>query len=124
MMICVLCVPQSHKISHDVNTGVIQMTVDHFSKASEATYTVQIHDGRAKNQSSLVLVRDGERGFNIQYVSTLSGLDSVSRRNRTNRIINKNHKLCPSGNPGKLKQTLKGFDRVQIVFEPKSDIHI
>uniref|UniRef100_A0A8C8I3Q3 Myomesin 2a n=1 Tax=Oncorhynchus tshawytscha TaxID=74940 RepID=A0A8C8I3Q3_ONCTS len=52
----------SHKISHDVNTGVIQMTVDHFSKASEATYTVQIHDGRAKNQSSLVLVGDGERG--------------------------------------------------------------
>uniref|UniRef100_A0A4W5PMB8 Myomesin 2a n=1 Tax=Hucho hucho TaxID=62062 RepID=A0A4W5PMB8_9TELE len=49
----------SHKISHDVNTGVIQMTVDHFSKASEATYTVQIHDGRAKNQSSLVLVGDG-----------------------------------------------------------------
>eukprot|EP00063_Salmo_salar_P056676 XP_014031511.1 PREDICTED: myomesin-2-like isoform X4 [Salmo salar] len=48
----------SHKISHDVNTGVIQMTVDHFSKANEATYTVQIHDGRAKNQSSLVLVRD------------------------------------------------------------------
>ncbi|XP_031686478.1 myomesin-2 [Oncorhynchus kisutch] len=48
----------SHKISHDVNTGVIQMTVDHFSKASEATYTVQIHDGRAKNQSSLVLVGD------------------------------------------------------------------
>uniref|UniRef100_A0A8C8I474 Myomesin 2a n=1 Tax=Oncorhynchus tshawytscha TaxID=74940 RepID=A0A8C8I474_ONCTS len=58
----------SHKISHDVNTGVIQMTVDHFSKASEATYTVQIHDGRAKNQSSLVLVGDGERGCNIQYV--------------------------------------------------------
>uniref|UniRef100_A0A8C7DYZ6 Myomesin 2a n=1 Tax=Oncorhynchus kisutch TaxID=8019 RepID=A0A8C7DYZ6_ONCKI len=48
----------SHKISHDVNTRVIQMTVDHFSKASEATYTVQIHDGRAKNQSSLVLLRD------------------------------------------------------------------
>uniref|UniRef100_A0A8C7Q874 Myomesin 2a n=1 Tax=Oncorhynchus mykiss TaxID=8022 RepID=A0A8C7Q874_ONCMY len=55
----------SHKISHDVNTGVIQMTVDHFSKASEATYTVQIHDGRAKTQSSLVLVGDGERGCNI-----------------------------------------------------------
>uniref|UniRef100_A0A8C8J9N7 Myomesin 2a n=1 Tax=Oncorhynchus tshawytscha TaxID=74940 RepID=A0A8C8J9N7_ONCTS len=50
---------ESHKISHDVNTRVIQMTVDHFSKASEATYTVQIHDGRAKNQSSLVLLRDG-----------------------------------------------------------------
>ncbi|XP_056136013.1 myomesin-2 [Lampris incognitus] len=46
------------KISHDVATGVIQMTVDHFTKANEGTYTVQIHDGRAKNQSSLVLVGD------------------------------------------------------------------
>lgn len=36
------------------------MTVDNFTRASEGTYTVQIHDGRAKTQSSLVLVGDGE----------------------------------------------------------------
>ncbi|XP_051769041.1 myomesin-2 isoform X5 [Ctenopharyngodon idella] len=46
------------KISHDVSTGIIQMTVEHFTKASEGTYTIQIHDGKAKSQSSLVLVGD------------------------------------------------------------------
>lgn len=51
---------QGHKISHDVSTGVIQMIVENFTRASEGTYTVQIHDGKAKTQSSLVLVGDGE----------------------------------------------------------------
>lgn len=50
---------QGHKISHDVATGIIQMTVDTFTRANEGTYTVQINDGRAKTQSSLVLVGDG-----------------------------------------------------------------
>ncbi|KAM7394720.1 hypothetical protein PAMP_021506 [Pampus punctatissimus] len=49
---------EGHKISHDVSTGIIQMTVDLFTRANEGTYTVQIHDGKAKNQSSLVLVGD------------------------------------------------------------------
>uniref|UniRef100_UPI003AADEF31 M-protein, striated muscle n=1 Tax=Centroberyx gerrardi TaxID=166262 RepID=UPI003AADEF31 len=49
---------EGHKISHDVATGIIQMTLDHFTRADEGTYTVQIHDGKAKNQSSLVLVGD------------------------------------------------------------------
>ncbi|XP_041838859.1 myomesin-2 isoform X3 [Melanotaenia boesemani] len=49
---------EGQKISHDVATGVIQMTVDLFTRANEGTYTVQIHDGKAKNQSSLVLVGD------------------------------------------------------------------
>uniref|UniRef100_A0A672ZU33 Myomesin-2-like n=1 Tax=Sphaeramia orbicularis TaxID=375764 RepID=A0A672ZU33_9TELE len=49
---------EGHKISHDVATGIIQMTVDHFTRANEGTYTVQIHDGKAKTQSSLVLVGD------------------------------------------------------------------
>uniref|UniRef100_A0A3Q3WZA1 Uncharacterized protein n=1 Tax=Mola mola TaxID=94237 RepID=A0A3Q3WZA1_MOLML len=49
---------EGHKISHDVSTGIIQMTVDQFTRASEGTYTVQIHDGKAKTQSSLVLVGD------------------------------------------------------------------
>uniref|UniRef100_A0A7N6F8C5 Myomesin 2a n=1 Tax=Anabas testudineus TaxID=64144 RepID=A0A7N6F8C5_ANATE len=43
---------------HDVATGIIQMTVDHFTRANEGTYTVQINDGKAKTQSSLVLVGD------------------------------------------------------------------
>ncbi|TSS35875.1 Myomesin-2 [Bagarius yarrelli] len=49
---------EGHKISHDASTGVIQMVVEHFTRASEGTYTLQINDGKAKNQSSLVLVGD------------------------------------------------------------------
>ncbi|XP_061583560.1 myomesin-2 isoform X3 [Cololabis saira] len=49
---------EGHKISHDVATGIIQMTVDLFTRDNEGTYTVQIHDGKAKAQSSLVLVGD------------------------------------------------------------------
>ncbi|CAF90565.1 unnamed protein product, partial [Tetraodon nigroviridis] len=49
---------EGHKISHDVAAGIIEMTVDNFTRASEGTYTVQVHDGRAKTQSSLVLVGD------------------------------------------------------------------
>ncbi|XP_059385239.1 M-protein, striated muscle isoform X4 [Carassius carassius] len=49
---------EGYKISHDVSTGIIQMTVEHFTKANEGTYTIQIHDGKAKSQSSLVLVGD------------------------------------------------------------------
>ncbi|XP_061686778.1 M-protein, striated muscle isoform X2 [Syngnathoides biaculeatus] len=49
---------EGHKISHDVSTGVIQMIVENFTRDSEGTYTLQIHDGKAKTQSSLVLVGD------------------------------------------------------------------
>ncbi|XP_061130173.1 M-protein, striated muscle-like isoform X2 [Syngnathus typhle] len=49
---------EGHKISHDASTGVIQMIVENFTRESEGTYTVQIHDGKAKTQSSLVLVGD------------------------------------------------------------------
>ncbi|XP_077574651.1 myomesin-2 [Stigmatopora nigra] len=49
---------EGHKISHDASTGVIQMIVDNFTRDSEGTYTLQIHDGKAKAQSSLVLVGD------------------------------------------------------------------
>uniref|UniRef100_A0A4W6ETJ6 Myomesin 2a n=1 Tax=Lates calcarifer TaxID=8187 RepID=A0A4W6ETJ6_LATCA len=49
---------EGHKISHDVATGIIQMTVDNFTRSDEGTYTCQINDGKAKTQSSLVLVGD------------------------------------------------------------------
>jgi len=49
---------EGHKISHDVASGTIQMIVEHFTRANEGTYTVQITDGKAKTQSSLVLVGD------------------------------------------------------------------
>ncbi|XP_050978140.1 myomesin-2 isoform X4 [Labeo rohita] len=49
---------EGYKISHDAATGIIQMTIEHFTRANEGTYTVQIQDGKAKSQSSLVLVGD------------------------------------------------------------------
>ena len=46
-------------MSHDVATGIIEMVQDHFTEDSEGTYTVQIQDGKGKNQSTLVLIGDG-----------------------------------------------------------------
>lgn len=37
------------------------MVMDRFTIENEGTYTVQINDGKAKNQSSLVLIGDGMR---------------------------------------------------------------
>ncbi|XP_061084422.1 myomesin-2 isoform X2 [Conger conger] len=47
---------EEHKMSHDVATGIIEMVQDHFTEESEGTYTVQIQDGKGKNQSTLVLI--------------------------------------------------------------------
>lgn len=63
IFVSVFCHRQGYKISHDVGTGIIQMTVEQFTRANEGTYTVQINDGKAKTQSSLVLVGDGEDVF-------------------------------------------------------------
>uniref|UniRef100_A0A4W4G0S6 Myomesin 2a n=1 Tax=Electrophorus electricus TaxID=8005 RepID=A0A4W4G0S6_ELEEL len=60
---------EGHKISHDASTGIIQMTVEHFTRANEGTYTLQIHDGKAKSQSSLVLVGDGQRPHFSEYLT-------------------------------------------------------
>ncbi|XP_035256170.1 myomesin-2 [Anguilla anguilla] len=49
---------EQYKMSHDVATGIIEMVQDHFTEDSEGTYTVQIQDGKGKNQSSLVLIGD------------------------------------------------------------------
>ncbi|XP_017320506.1 myomesin-2 [Ictalurus punctatus] len=44
------------KMRHDVATGIIEMVLDHFTEDNEGTFTVQIQDGTAKAQSSLVLI--------------------------------------------------------------------
>ncbi|KAM5278521.1 myomesin-2 isoform 2-T2 [Hipposideros larvatus] len=49
---------ETHKIKCDKSTGIIEMVMDQFTIENEGTYTVQIHDGKAKNQSSLVLIGD------------------------------------------------------------------
>uniref|UniRef100_A0A8I4A0L9 Myomesin 2 n=1 Tax=Callithrix jacchus TaxID=9483 RepID=A0A8I4A0L9_CALJA len=50
---------EAHRIKCDKATGIIEMVMDRFTIENEGTYTVQIHDGKAKNQSSLVLIGDG-----------------------------------------------------------------
>ncbi|KAG9493803.1 hypothetical protein GDO78_001596 [Eleutherodactylus coqui] len=49
---------ESHRIKFDRATGTIEMIMDTFTVENEGTYTVQIQDGKAKNQSSLVLIGD------------------------------------------------------------------
>ncbi|XP_053454060.1 myomesin-2 [Nycticebus coucang] len=49
---------EAHRIKCDKATGLIEMVMDRFSIENEGTYTVQIHDGKAKSQSSLVLIGD------------------------------------------------------------------
>ncbi|KAK1171627.1 M-protein, striated muscle-like [Acipenser oxyrinchus oxyrinchus] len=49
---------ETHKITCASSTGIIEMVMDKFTAHSEGTYTVQIQDGKAKNQSSLVLIGD------------------------------------------------------------------
>ena len=39
------------------------MVMDRFTIENEGTYTVQIHDGKAKSQSSLVLIGDGMQHY-------------------------------------------------------------
>ncbi|XP_021525860.2 myomesin-2 isoform X2 [Aotus nancymaae] len=52
---------EAHRIKCDKATGIIEMVMDRFTIENEGTYTVQIHDGKAKNQSSLVLIGDAFR---------------------------------------------------------------
>ncbi|NWQ72034.1 MPSF protein, partial [Neopipo cinnamomea] len=47
-----------HKINCDRSNGIIEMVMEKFTIDNEGTYTVQIQDGKAKNQSSLVLIGD------------------------------------------------------------------
>ncbi|XP_034508303.1 myomesin-2 [Ailuropoda melanoleuca] len=49
---------EKHRMKCDKATGIIEMVMDRFNIENEGTYTVQIHDGKAKNQSSLVLIGD------------------------------------------------------------------
>ncbi|KAM8953833.1 myomesin-2 isoform 3-T3 [Pelodytes ibericus] len=49
---------ESHRVKFDKSTGIIEMVMERFTIENEGTYTIQIQDGKAKNQSSLVLIGD------------------------------------------------------------------
>lgn len=41
------------------DTGVIELIMESLAPADEGTFTFQMQDGKATNQSSLVLIGDG-----------------------------------------------------------------
>ncbi|XP_029003063.1 M-protein, striated muscle isoform X3 [Betta splendens] len=54
----VLSQGEKYKMNFDKNTGVIEMIMDSLTPADEGTFTFQLQDGKATNQSSLVLIGD------------------------------------------------------------------
>lgn len=50
---------QKYKMNFDKNTGVIEMIMESLKPTDEGTFTFQLQDGKATNQSSLVLIGDG-----------------------------------------------------------------
>lgn len=46
-------------MNFDKNTGIIEMFMESLGNADEGTFTFQLQDGKATNQSSLVLIGDG-----------------------------------------------------------------
>lgn len=65
-----LLILQKYKMNFDKNTGVIEMTMESLTTADEGTYTFQLRDGKATNQSSLVLIGDGT--FTLQSFTCLT----------------------------------------------------
>ncbi|XP_072324009.1 myomesin-1 isoform X2 [Scyliorhinus torazame] len=49
---------EKYKIKVDQKTGLVEMTMEKLEDIDEGTYTVQLQDGKASNQSSLVLIGD------------------------------------------------------------------
>ncbi|XP_078072190.1 myomesin-1 isoform X2 [Mustelus asterias] len=49
---------EKYKIKVDPKTGLVEMTMEKLEDIDEGTYTVQLQDGKASNQSSLVLIGD------------------------------------------------------------------
>ncbi|XP_016325190.1 myomesin-1 [Sinocyclocheilus anshuiensis] len=49
---------EKYKMNFDKNTGTIEMFMESLGKEDEGTFTFQLQDGKATNQSSLVLIGD------------------------------------------------------------------
>uniref|UniRef100_A0A8D3DHL4 Myomesin-1 n=1 Tax=Scophthalmus maximus TaxID=52904 RepID=A0A8D3DHL4_SCOMX len=49
---------EKYKMNFDKNSGVIEMIMESLTPADEGTFTFQLKDGKATNQSSLVLIGD------------------------------------------------------------------
>ncbi|XP_058490526.1 myomesin-1 isoform X1 [Solea solea] len=49
---------EKYKMNFDKSSGIIEMVMDSLTPADEGTFTFQLKDGKATNQSSLVLIGD------------------------------------------------------------------
>uniref|UniRef100_A0A3Q1IL72 Myomesin 1b n=1 Tax=Anabas testudineus TaxID=64144 RepID=A0A3Q1IL72_ANATE len=59
----VLSQGEKYKMNFDKNTGVIEMIMESLTPADEGTFTFQLQDGKATNQSSLVLIGEVFKGL-------------------------------------------------------------
>uniref|UniRef100_A0A8U7MUT0 Myomesin 2 n=1 Tax=Corvus moneduloides TaxID=1196302 RepID=A0A8U7MUT0_CORMO len=73
-----------HKINCDRPNGIIEMVMEKFTIDNEGTYTVQIQDGKAKNQSSLVLIGDAFKGVLAE--SELQRKEFLRKQGKTEQI--------------------------------------
>lgn len=64
------CLFQKYKMNFDKNTGIIEMFMESLGKEDEGTYTFQLQDGKATNQSSLVLIGNGTHFLSPYYHHT------------------------------------------------------
>lgn len=79
----------------DKNTGLVEMIMDKLEEKDEGTYTFQLQDGKATNQSSLVLIGDGRLIYTMQWAENIiprlpqlsSSLFTVFNTNRHSMIF-------------------------------------
>lgn len=57
---------QKYKMNFDKNSGIIEMVMESLTPGDEGTFTFQLKDGKATNQSSLVLIGDGKFNNKIE----------------------------------------------------------
>lgn len=89
----------------DQKTGLVEMIMDKLEEKDEGTYTFQLQDGKATNQSSLVLIGDGRlicvmqcSGKIILRLPQLSySLFTVFNTNRHSRFFMSQFCLPPTG---------------------------
>lgn len=53
-------------MNFDKNSGIIEMVMESLTPGDEGTFTFQLKDGKATNQSSLVLIGDGKFNNKIE----------------------------------------------------------
>lgn len=71
---------QKYKMNFNKETGVIEMIMESLLQEDEGTFTFQLQDGKATNQSSLVLIGDGRINSATHSLLLLSSSVTLSSR--------------------------------------------